>query len=326
MKSQNAPLLVLAIALQIVPLTRLATLNPAAAPSSFANVCKWLAGAAALLGGYDTVSGASAAIAGVANVNPAGSVTLTATGAVSKAFSYRIIVTNPGSDTRNFFWNAAPLPDGLTINTNLGGNGWITGTPTVAGSYAVKLTAGYNRNIVYKNVTIDIGAGATPPVISQPPQSRIAVAGATVTLDVTATGENLAYQWFFNGASLADATNSTLVLANATPELSGQYTAAVNNPAGSVTSDAARLLIVPAPGATNAPLFKLEKTGAAQITLTFDTAPGYRYLVEASSHFDPTNWVTLTNLAPAFTSSTLSLIQDIAADTQHFYRAKVTAE
>src|ERR1044072_9356870 len=93
---QKVPALVLAAALQVVPMARVAMVNQVIAPSGFAIVFRWVAGAVALLGSYHAGSGASAASAGLANLNPPGPVPTTVTGNVGKAFSYRIVVTNPG--------------------------------------------------------------------------------------------------------------------------------------------------------------------------------------------------------------------------------------
>src|SRR5690348_14797866 len=117
----KAPALVLAAALQVVPIARVAIVDQAVTPCGFAIVFRWLAGAAALLGSYDAVSGASAAIAGLADLNPPGPVTTNATGTVGQLFAYRIVVTNPGVNPDQAYYNAYPLPAGLTINTNIGG-------------------------------------------------------------------------------------------------------------------------------------------------------------------------------------------------------------
>src|SRR5947208_3823538 len=101
MNFQKAPALVLAAMLQIVPLYRVACVNQAIAPTGFAVVMRWLAGAIALLGSYHAVSGASAAVPGVIPINPTtqqqtGLVTTNALGTNGQTFAYRIFVTNPG--------------------------------------------------------------------------------------------------------------------------------------------------------------------------------------------------------------------------------------
>lgn len=327
MKLHRLPALVLALGLQVVPACRLACVTQTAAPTGFAIVFRWLAGAVALLGTYHTVSGASAAIAGVANTSPAGPVTLTATGQVNQAFSYRIIVTNPGKDHLQDFWNAVPLPAGLTINTNVGGDGKITGSPTAAGTFPVTLTAGnaISPIVVHKDITIVIGGGASPPGITTQPAGQIVTAGANVTLTVTATGDSLTYQWRLNGNALPGETASTLKLTGATAAQSGLYSVVIANSAGSVTSDAAQLLVVAPPDANATPTLGPLAIQSGQIALTFARGAGYSYLVESSDTLDASSWTALTNLPPAYTASTVNLPQSVADAPKRFYRVQVSA-
>jgi hypothetical protein len=235
------PALALAAALQILPLARVACVNQAVAPSGFAIVFRWFAGAVALLGSYHAVSGASAAITGMANLNPPGPLTTNATGSVGQPFAYRIVVANPGVNPQQAYYNASPLPPGLTINTNIGGNGSITGTPTTAGVYSpVTLTAG-NANyagVVTLAVTITItGAGGSPPQITGPPTNQTVQAGTNVTFKVTATGTSpLSYSWKFGSTAISGATTSSLQLTNVQTTNSGTYTVTVTNSAGSASA------------------------------------------------------------------------------------------
>lgn len=97
LRIQKAPALVLAAALQLVPLARVALVNQAIPAPGYAVILRLAAGAVAFLGSYHAVSGASAAIAGLSDLNPPGPITTNATGTVNQLFAYRIVVTNPGS-------------------------------------------------------------------------------------------------------------------------------------------------------------------------------------------------------------------------------------
>lgn len=248
---QKAPALVLAAALQLVPMARVVLVNQAVAPSGYAIVFRWAAAAVALLGSYHAVSGASAAIAGLANLSPPGPITTNATGKVGQTFAYRIVVTNPGVNPDQAYYNAYPLPAGLTINTNIGGNGYITGTPTQAGVYyPVTLVAG-NANyvgVVTLNVMITIsGAGGTsPPQVTVAPLSQTATAGTNVSFTATATGTApLSYLWKFGGNVIAGGTTSVLQLANVQTNSAGTYTVTVTNAAGSATGTGSLTVNVP---------------------------------------------------------------------------------
>jgi uncharacterized repeat protein (TIGR01451 family) len=327
MKAFKIPALVLAAVLQLAPILRVVCVSQAAPPCSFAIVLKFLAGAAALLGTYHAVSAASAAIAGVSSTNPIGPVTTNAVGKVGQPFSYRIIVTNPGKDHAQDLWNAAPLPPGLTINTNLGGNGFITGTPTAGGVYPVTLTAG-NANsdiVVHLDITINIqGTASSPPSITGPPTNQIATVGATVSFSVQASGDGLAYQWLFNGNPLQNATASTLMLSNVGTNQSGFYSVIVSNSVKAVPSQSAQLLVVMPPGPDAAPNLQILPGTQGQISVSFKTVPGYRYLLLSSDALTPSSWIEVTNVPPAFVGSSLSLIQG-AAPAGRFYRVEVSA-
>ena len=255
MNFQKLPALLLAAVLQVVPICRVASVSPATAPTGFAIIFKWLAGAAAVLGSYHAVSGASAAVVGLAPINPVtqlqtGLVTTNATGTNGQTFAYRIIVTNPGINPQQAYYRAAPLPPGLTLNTNLGGNGDILGTPTAGGVWTVLLTAGNANypNVVTTNVTITIngGTGVSPPAITAGPTSQVVPVGTNVSLAVTATGTApLWYSWKFNGTVIAGATTSALQLANVQTNNSGTYLVTVTNSAGSQSASASLTVLVP---------------------------------------------------------------------------------
>lgn len=86
------------------------------------------------------------------------------------------------------------------------------------------------------------------PTITGQPQSMNVVAGTNVILSVNATGPGpLRYQWRFNGANIANGTNSILQLPSIQGEQSGEYNVAVFNNAGSaVSSNAIVTVVLPA--------------------------------------------------------------------------------
>ncbi len=83
-----------------------------------------------------------------------------------------------------------------------------------------------------------------PPTITLQPTDQTVLEGSPVSFAVSARGTApLAYQWQFNGADVAGATNTTLRLASVWRTDEGDYTVIVSNPAGSVTSQVARLTV-----------------------------------------------------------------------------------
>lgn len=78
-------------------------------------------------------------------------------------------------------------------------------------------------------------AGA--PIITNPPLDTVAGTNESFTLTVGASGiEPLCYQWLLNGTNLLGATNSTLQVAHAWTQDSGDYSVVISNRLGLVSS------------------------------------------------------------------------------------------
>jgi outer membrane protein assembly factor BamB len=86
-------------------------------------------------------------------------------------------------------------------------------------------------------------AAASLSITAQPASQTVAP-GLPVTLSVGATGPGaLSYQWSFNGAPIAGATNSTYFIAAATTADGGSYSVTVTGSSGSITSAGAVLTV-----------------------------------------------------------------------------------
>jgi hypothetical protein len=82
------------------------------------------------------------------------------------------------------------------------------------------------------------------PAITQQPMTQISGTGYQISFSVFATGsEPLAYQWFFNNASIPGATSSTYFIPSVSGSDFGNYTVQVSNGNGTVTSGTAQLLL-----------------------------------------------------------------------------------
>lgn len=310
---RKVPALVLATALQVLPMCRVACVNQAVAPSGFAIVMRWMAGAVALLSSYHAYSGASAAIPGVYTVTAitngvqTGAVTTSPTGTNGQLLIYKVLVTNPGNTQQGDIWSYDSLPPGLTMNTNVGGAdgngaGIITGVPTLPGVYktglkAWNVTTGPTLSAT-NLLTWTIyggGGGATAPNITGPPVNQTVTAGANVSFTVTATGTApLSYSWKFNGAPIANATTSSLQLNNVQTTNSGTYLVTVTNSAGSKSASATLTVNAAAtgPSITGQPQ-SLTVTNGASASFTViagGTAPlTYQWLKGAAPVLNATN-------------------------------------
>jgi hypothetical protein len=297
--TQYFPIL-LAAALQIMPLLRSLFVNPATS-SNFAFILRWGIGSAAAMGAVDAVSGASPKFTSITNF----------TGTVGTAFTNSVVVDltgtgNPASTSDGFtltnllnttihsaFFangktNTVAMPPGLQMVTIAVNNanfiyGSMTGTPTTAGTYHITVTctspgnASITTNVFF---TIAGGATATPPGITSQPGSRTNLVGATPSFSVTANGSTpLAYQWYFNASTaLLNATNATLALTNVLASQAGAYSVVITNSAGAITSTPAQLTVWQAPLITNQPAgVTTVAGGSASFSVTAGGIPAPTY-------------------------------------------------
>lgn len=115
-----------------------------------------------------------------------------------------------------------------------------------------------------------------PPVLMRQPFTQTNYSGTTVTLSSVAIGPDpLAYQWQFNGAPIADATNAVLMLTNIQPVDAGSYSVTVASPLGTIASSNATLaVVVSRPVLTTQPVSQTCFLGpnASNITFTVSVA------------------------------------------------------
>lgn len=88
---------------------------------------------------------------------------------------------------------------------------------------------------------------ATPPLITAVSGGGVVRPGAATTLAVTASGEELLYQWFRDGVTLSSGTGAEYTIAAAAATDAGLYTVRVRNPAGTVWSEARVLRVIAPP-------------------------------------------------------------------------------
>ncbi|HKX41996.1 MAG TPA: PA14 domain-containing protein [Burkholderiaceae bacterium] len=168
------------------------------------------------------------------NPNPATVPVLTNPGAqtsqVGVSLTLQLNASDPNGDTLSYA--ATGLPAGLAINTT---TGQISGTPTLAGSYDVVVSATDGVNTATANF-VWTTQGSIPLVLDTPPAPPFVAATGTATYSATASGgANLRYKWNFGDGSPETgwSTESTITHAYANP---GTYTITVT-----VTDDSGAL-------------------------------------------------------------------------------------
>jgi PKD repeat protein len=134
-----------------------------------------------------------------------------------------------------------------------------------AGSYDVivtNLAGSITSSIALVTIT-------SPPLIIAQPGNQAVGAGQTAFFSITASndcGGGLVYQWRFEGADIAGATQSGYTVTNAQPPDVGSYSAVVTNSASSITSSPALLSLLPPPTVD----FSANSTsGPAPLAVTF---------------------------------------------------------
>jgi hypothetical protein len=189
---------------------------------------------------------------------------LTAAGTVGAAFTFTITAT--GTPTS---YAASGLPVGLVLNTV---TGVITGTPALAGTAAVPLSATNAFGTDSATLSITIAAATVAPVITIPPTIPATV-GAPITYVIVATGLPTSYT--ATGLPIGLTLNPLTGAITGTPTIPGTYTVVITatNAAGTST---VTFTIVVAP-ATVAPVI----TSPTTATGTVGT-PLITYLIAAT--------------------------------------------
>lgn len=165
-------------------------------------------------------------------------------GVVGKSFSLQIAAINKPTS-----YDAINLPTGLSVNHS---TGLVSGTPTIAGTFSITLSAKNASGSDTQTLTLKIlSDGVTPtnvaPKLSSNPQSITVFAGKSATFSVTATGTPTpTYQWMKNGIAILGATSKTYTIpATSLSDNGALFSVKVSNTAGSVTSTSAKLTVNP---------------------------------------------------------------------------------
>lgn len=122
------------------------------------------------------------------------------------------------------------------------------------------------------------------PTITQQPKSTTVNVGSTVTLSVIATGSgDLNYQWRKDGVAVADGTDATLTIEEATQSDAGTYDVVISSGNLSVTSSGATLTVSTAnaaPSITEQPEnaeAQVGGTATLSVSATGTPAPAYQW-------------------------------------------------
>ena len=137
------------------------------------------------------------------------------------------------------FQNGKPYHVGVEFWTNpaglIGPNMLILNNVSAAeaGSYVCVVSNQFG-SLTSQTAVVNVHA---PPVITAQPVSVLIDLNATATFTVQTGGVGLSYQWFKDGLTISNETNSTLTIHNANTSNMGEYRCRVSNNYGAITSE-----------------------------------------------------------------------------------------
>ena len=126
------------------------------------------------------------------------------------------------------------------------------------------------------------------PSITNQPASTNAIVGQNSTFKVAADGNGaLDYQWQFNATNIISATNASLTVSNVSGASAGDYTVAISDSFGSVTSAVAVLTVILPPAISSSKM----STDRGSFTLTGTGSANQSYvLLTATNLIPPVTW------------------------------------
>lgn len=176
---------------------------------------------------------------------------------------------------------------------------------------------GFGRVNAARAVAAALSFTSPPPAIVAQPTNQVVWLGGTATFAVAATNTTAAvYQWRFNNAPIAGATNSVFARPNAQPSAAGYYSVIVANSSGSVTSQVAVLSVTLPPPPQ---MFPLKRTGSNAVQVSWTSIPGRTYRVQMATNLARPDWVPLTPDVEAG-GPTASRTDQLDGSPARFYR------
>ncbi|MES2694301.1 MAG: immunoglobulin domain-containing protein [Verrucomicrobiota bacterium] len=158
------------------------------------------------------------------------------------SFSFSVQVTGTPPFTYQWRLNGTPVTNGTSSGYSLS-----NATPAHSGAYTVVVSNAVG-SVTSNAATITVPA-ATAPTISRHPSAVEAPVGSNASFSIsisTSSGVgSLTYQWLKDGAPIPGATSSSYSISPLRDTHTGLYSVLVTGVGGSVTSNTARLTVLP---------------------------------------------------------------------------------
>lgn len=191
---------------------------------------------------------------------------------------------------------------------------WFKDTVAIEGATGSTLTladvSGDDEGVYTVEVSNETGsvtsAGSTlsvieVPVILEQPGDVVGNPGGDATLIVDARTEgDTTYEWSLNGTPIGDSNTDTLTLMGLDLDDEGSYTVTISNEAGSVTSDAASLVLVGGDTQVPGALVGSQVVSIGDGSVTYESPWFGEFTIEDDGDF---GWVYTTPLGWTFMPS-----------------------
>jgi hypothetical protein len=139
--------------------------------------------------------------------------------------------------------------------------------------------------------------------------------GSAVEIAVGVSGSApLQFQWFKDGAPVANQTNASLVLPEVLPADAGRYRVVVSNEVGAVTSAEVQLTVLLAAGIALDP-------ASDSIVLRLPSAPGMSFTLEAADSLTQAAWTP--QIKGIADGEVVVVKRQIGTNSAGFFRFKV---
>lgn len=222
-------------------------------------------------------------------VDPPGITTQPTDASVLAGVDVTFSVTATGSPPLNYQWriNGTNLVGATSATLTLNDV-----TATNAGTYTV-LISNSAGSVVSGNAKLAI---RIPPAILEQPNDATVAVGASITLQVQATGPSLLYQWRKDGKALKNQVSTFLSLNALQLTNSGNYDVVITNTFGAVTSAVAHVVVKALPAVTQPPVgFQAYPGTAGRLRVVATDTDRYQWLRNGSPVANGTDAVLILN-------------------------------
>lgn len=128
---------------------------------------------------------------------------------------------------------------------------------------------------------------ASPAILTAPADLTVSQ-GQSAAFTVSASGDNLAYQWAFLGADIPGATGPTYTLQSAQPANQGLYSVTVSNAVGTAKAQAA-LTILPLNLGLSSPILQ-----GGSFSFSFLSQSNRTYIIQFKDRLTDADWLSLS--------------------------------